>query len=378
MLVVVLALVMRGEEAPGGLSSPSQEEEEVHHEAATLEGLPDQELRQEASAPEEELASQTPTSKPACSIRLQVYDGPTGAARGSTVTLWRIGLPAEDGWTAGDWRLQDIYVPDTGLLLEDMAVGEYRAIVHESAPGEDPSFTAKAPLTRVDLVVHPLPVFAVRVHLFDDQARPVTDVYQSIKYWESHHYPLATPAWAKPRELPPEEDPPEDELILIDEEMEYGERMAEDNDPMFQESPDGIYPIGHQHAAGRRGSSGIAYLFECQAEDKRVHSALVQVYAPMGHQLTDQGEFDYVAVLPDPVPWLERIRLDDGRNGFDIEQHVTVTGGALALGKTRPEARLQEVPITLKIEVPGYPKYSVRRALRHGPIDVELQASESE
>jgi hypothetical protein len=114
------------------------------------------------------------------------------------IRLWRIELPAEPGWTAGDEYAGSFQVPEAGLSIPDLKPGRYRAIcgAHARSAGELPAFELRAGGEPVVLEVEKPRPREVWVEIFDARGQ----LFETAEYTPSSRSgSLRTPDWLHPR-----------------------------------------------------------------------------------------------------------------------------------------------------------------------------------
>jgi hypothetical protein len=115
-------------------------------------------------------ACQTPAPAPATAeLHVVLRDRASGESREGRIQLWRIGVPAEPGWTAGDERVGEYRVVAAGLAIPGLVPGRYRATcdIHARSRADLPEFAVSAPRTEVALQVEPPREREVWVEIFD-------------------------------------------------------------------------------------------------------------------------------------------------------------------------------------------------------------------
>jgi hypothetical protein len=119
------------------------------------------------------LALQTP---PPATATLQLsLRAPDGTTRAAKLDLWRIGIPAEPGFTAGDERVGRFELPAAGLAIPDLAPGTYRILTdaHSASAPDLAPFAVQAPRTELAFDVLPSKEREAFVDLVDMMGKPI-------------------------------------------------------------------------------------------------------------------------------------------------------------------------------------------------------------
>jgi hypothetical protein len=157
----------------------------------------------DAEAPVLEIPVVTESAPERCSLHLQVRDWVTGRALSGKVALWRLGIPGDAEWTAGDQLERVLHVPEEGAVVEDLPAGIYQAVsAARRRDGQDsPAFTVPVPGDRILLTVEARRRRPTYVAVFDSAGVPVPNV---DVYWRSGSGAGTLegfrPVWARPRE----------------------------------------------------------------------------------------------------------------------------------------------------------------------------------
>lgn len=357
-VVVVLAFVLRGGGRGDAIQpAPTEDALAQRPSADLLSGT--EEASRAAPALQDQPADEADAAAPEATgvVEFFLHDGATGVPALSRIALWRLGLPEDSEWTAGDARIEgQLIIPPTGLRIEELPHGRYRAVVFRSGLGAEdaPEFLHDKNYTRVELPIVPQGRSELRVHLYDDLGRRLTRVERIHRYGEVAYYLPATPDWTSPRrsktrpeesDLPALEEVPELSVGNDDdgEFEEYGERYSSSDDVWeWIEDAGGGFDFGGNTEPQKSQSTANGYGF--RLDDARAE----------GHLAAD-GNYErvYVGVLPDPRPYLEVIELEGPDPALDLREHVTVTGSLIPIA-ANPDAAWRDVPIKVRVEVPGY------------------------
>ncbi len=131
-------------------------------------------------------------------VQLTLRERASGEPREGQIQLWRLGIPAEKGWTGGDERVGDFRVPKDGLEIPDLAPGRYRAAsdAHACTAPDLPEFELEGPRTDVALAVDAPQEREVWVEVFDAHGQP----FEKAEYKPSSRNGHArVPKWLHPR-----------------------------------------------------------------------------------------------------------------------------------------------------------------------------------
>lgn len=133
-------------------------------------------------------------------LRLGLVDRHTGLPVAASVRLWRLGIPEDEEWTAGDHVERQLDLPEEGGLVERLPAGRYRVQCDDQREGSEdpPEFVLAEDAARVLTVAMPRS-FEVRLRVFDETLEPVTRGMLSDRTNSTYTRGPATPAWATPR-----------------------------------------------------------------------------------------------------------------------------------------------------------------------------------
>ena len=283
----------------------------------------------------------------------------------ATLTLWRLGLPADEIWNAGDEQRGKFHAQDGTLVLSELPLGRYRCQVYGSRAGstDNPEFWVGETPTRVTLWLEPPRERPVQLSVFDEQGRELDEVewFGAWRGTTSRRDPH--PSWARRRWM-------------------HG-----------------------QSRFGMGGSSGFGYasrlrnyvslprengvfvlppLPEDTLSDRVTHSARLQIpghervsLRVSGAELEEHNH--YVLVLPDRDRILEHIRLPDGGDGAAIESAVFVyPGHARVEGGEQASDAWRRAQVRVRVNHAEHVEVDVTYAAAEGPPLIELRALEQE
>jgi len=138
-----------------------------------------------------------------CALRLRLLDDVTGKPFTSDVELWRLDLPEDEEWTAGDLLQAERNVGPDGGTFADLPAGRYRVVVHgQSFLAEDdpPAFLVRRAFTDLELSVRAPRSHRVYLQVFDERGREMRTAKLRHHDWSWASDGPADPAWARRRE----------------------------------------------------------------------------------------------------------------------------------------------------------------------------------
>jgi hypothetical protein len=140
-----------------------------------------------------------------CTLRLRLLDQVTGEAFASNVDLWRLELPEDESWTAGDQRQATDWVAGDGGTFANLPAGLYRIAAHgQSYLAEDdpPAFLVRGAVTDLGLSVRAPRSHRVFLRVFNEGGRELRN--GTLRHHRGIHSSTTgepdDPAWARPRQ----------------------------------------------------------------------------------------------------------------------------------------------------------------------------------
>jgi hypothetical protein len=137
-----------------------------------------------------------------CALRLRMLDESTGKPFAGNVELWRLDLPEDESWTAGDQLQAAEQVGPDGRTFTDLPAGCYRITAHgQSYLTEDdpPAFFVRGAVTDVALPVRAPRSHRVFLRVFNEAGRESRTGELRRHGATSYGCGPAEPGWARPR-----------------------------------------------------------------------------------------------------------------------------------------------------------------------------------
>jgi hypothetical protein len=141
-----LLLFLLGGNNDGDRANVNQRPAERTETIASPEELP--------AVPEPNAANETPVTPPiesgSCALELTLVGAETGKPVASEVHLYRLDIPANARWRAGDHLHAQFSIPVTGHRVDNLPAGRYRldCAVQRASGTADREFEVLGPLTR--------------------------------------------------------------------------------------------------------------------------------------------------------------------------------------------------------------------------------------
>ncbi len=289
-----------------------------------------------------------PAPKSRLSLALRERDG--GAPRAGRILLWRVEIPVEPPWGAGDQYVGDYAVPASGLVLPDLVPGRYRVLCDAQAlsAGELAPFEVRGATSEIVLDVDPPREREAWVDLVDARGEPFETAELTLS---TRSGGMRTPEWRHPRApLDPEGEYPAQGV---------GGGMSSTT---YDRPPRKVRRGAHGFSLGPELEDGGLYLtsrsFSLRVYDHgTVHGAVPcdgRVEPRFRMLLVEKGSLEGVFQLPggEPVD-LERVRLST-----PLEPDR----------EPRPAEWWLDVPIDITVNVPGYEPLRLEHRLRKGKL----------
>lgn len=134
-----------------------------------------------------------------CVLRLRLLDETSGKPFASDVELWRLDLPEDERWTAGDQLETTRNVGPDGYTFANLPAGRYRPVVCEQsflADGDPPAFLVRGAVTDRDLAVRVPRWHRVCLQVFDERGRELRTARIRHHSWSWYSDGPMEPAWA--------------------------------------------------------------------------------------------------------------------------------------------------------------------------------------
>jgi len=262
--------------------------------------------------------------------------------------LWRIELPAEPGWTAGDEYAGAFQVPEAGLAIPDLKPGRYRAIcgAHARSAPELPAFELRASGDPVVLEVQKPRSREVWVEIVDARGQ----LFETAEYAPSSRSGrLRTPDW-----------------------LHLRSRIEADGSLVGEGYGGGFHHSRSDHGARRlkRGAHGFSLGLEEEDgglyETTRAFTLRVPDHGSVGGSLrfdspdeqrfrallVEKGSYEGLFTLPDGSPAnLGRLLVETPLEPDSLP---------------RPEEWWLDVPVRIALQAPGCRRLELEQRLRDG------------
>lgn len=281
-------------------------------------------------------------------LRLALRERASGEQRDGYLMLWRTGIPAENGWTAGDEYVGQYQLPKEGLEIPDLVPGTYRAAsdAHAVSAGDLPAFELKSPRGEVTLAIESPQEREVWVEVFDKQGQ----TFETAEFTPgSRSGSLRAPAWVKLRK-----------------------QIAEDGSESGIGMVGGFQSSRADHGGGklRRGAHGFSLGREREDgglyETVRSISLRVPEHGTVGGTLRFAGheELRYRALLIEKGDFEGLFTMADGSELNLAWLHLQTPLEPDVL--PRPAEWWLDVPVQVAVQAPGCKRLELEFRLREG------------
>ncbi len=285
---------------------------------------------------------------PKAKLALKLRERATGEPREGQVQLYRVGIPAEKGWTAGDERAGQFHVPKEGLEIPDLPPGRYRAAcnAHACTAPDLPEFELKSPRSEVGLELDAPQEREVWVEVFDARGK----LFEKAEYLPgSRDGSVRLPGWLHLRA-----EISADGSVLPA--GMAGGMLSHSSDQGWRKLQHGA----HGFSLGREREDGGLYR-TTRSIQLRVpdHGTVFGSVTFDGHEelryrtlLFEKGSLEGLFKLPDGSEVdLERVRVET-----PLEPDLL----------PRPPEFWLDVPIRISVNVPGFRRLEFEQRLRDG------------
>jgi len=286
-----------------------------------------------------------PPAKATLQLSLREKDG--GKPSEGELQLWRVGIPAEKGWSAGDEFVGNYRVPAAGLAIPDLSPGTYRALcaAHAASAPELAAFEVEGPRTELALEVVAPRTREVWVDVVD----AIGSTFESAEYTPgSRSGKPRVPGWLHARsKLEPD----------------GSSATTGAGGAVFSSTRDGGRKLkrgAHGFSIGGEPEDGSLY------ETTRAFQLRVPDHGTVSGSwpCTGQEGLRYRVLLVEKGSFEGRFTLEDGRE-LDLEYlHVSTPLETDTLPRA-PEWWL-DVPVRIAVQVPGYKRLEFEFRLRDG------------
>ena len=138
-----------------------------------------------------------------CALRLRLVDQMTGKPFASNVELWRLDLPEDESWTAGDHCQVTGRVSADGGTFTNLPAGRYRIAAHGQsflADDDPPAFLVRGAVTDLTLPARAPQSHRVYLQVFNERGRELRNGNVRRHRTNSSTCEPGVPAWARRRQ----------------------------------------------------------------------------------------------------------------------------------------------------------------------------------
>ena len=138
-----------------------------------------------------------------CALRLRLVDQVTGKPFASNVELWRLDLPEDESWTAGDHCQVTGRVRADGGTFTNLPAGRYRVAAHGQsylADDDPPAFLVRGAVTDLTLPARAPRSHRIYLQVFDERGRELRTGNVRRHRSASSTCAPGVPAWARLRQ----------------------------------------------------------------------------------------------------------------------------------------------------------------------------------
>jgi hypothetical protein len=289
-----------------------------------------------------------------CALRLRLLDDVTGKPFSSDVELWRLDLPEDEEWTAGDHLQATMNVGPDGGTFTDLPAGRYRTVARgQSFLAEDdpPAFLVRGAFTDREFSVRVPQAHRVYLQVFDERGTELRTVGLRFRgrRWCSGN--PADPPWARRRRPK--------------------RASASLNRPIG---------VGGGGRSGRRGHYDAPWteagfdLGRCREDTRGQRSRIVRSLLVPGHtavmvdidgRLT--GDRTYVAVSVSLGELEEHVYLPDGRRAADAGALFEANSRAVEMKPSLSPEAWRRLPVKVRVGLAGHEILTFAYQLDHPP-----------
>jgi len=298
---------------------------------------------------EEELlaAPEDPIQQGGCRLFMQLTSAETGEPVTSRVSLFRLDVPANEHYTAGDQMQVSREVPKAGLWIDALPEGRYRIHAHgQRHPSSDPGrFSVRGETTRVAFAL-PMPRrFRASLIVYDGQGRRLERAKRRRGSYGFHSRRLNIP-WRKERKLRHSDRYQDNYAIGL------GGASGGRHSWRRADAIDGAFDLGTFREDRRDRAERVPWTIRLHG----LTEVMVQQRCSPGRDQT------YVAIAMDAQPILDSVYLPDGRMA-DVEgARFSMLCWALLAPQPLPADHWRKCVVAVRVRMDGYEdlKFEVR------------------
>ena len=275
-------------------------------------------------------------------LRLGLRDDRSGDPVAMKVRLWRLEVPEDAAWSAGDEMRTALDVPEYGVTIGRLPAGRYRVQCLDARDAPDPpEFEISDGVNERDV---PVPVrrwFRVRLRLVDEQGEVIPRSMRcegggprSIGSWDDD-----PPHWASPRQ--PKSGEP---YSIAFRSGAVGHAYPQDTGPIVSADGDGYFFVGRYREPSRGGYERSSMSFEAES----------RAGVGVGIGWNDEPGVDstFVGVAPSHVALLAHVILPNGDAVDPTDARVGAWCAAEQHAWAPPADAWRSIPVSVTVTVP--------------------------
>lgn len=273
-------------------------------------------------------------------LTLDLVDASNGAPIAAPFHLWRLDLPEDERFTAGDLDLGAREAPLGRAVVHDLAPGRYRIACGIQRRGaEDPlGFVLDGSDARVELALELPREREVFLVLFDERGARLDEAELFGTPRRSEHRSPYEPAWPHPRRA-------KDGLDAIGLSGSYGGLACGGSRSWRRVAAEARgFPLGRS----REDSQELA----CRWSSRWRGVGRTQVNCNV--RGSDLGEPVYAGASIDAQSVLRHVLLPEGGDARAFTKHARIECEALLVERDGFEAAWRELEVAVELEAPGY------------------------
>jgi len=300
-----------------------------------------------------------------CVLHLSLVDGDTGAPVAAKVRLWRLAVPADAHWTAGEHVQRKGDVPKEGIEWRDLPAGRYlvQADAQRSGAAPIPEIVLDGEATVQARLAMPRAI-PVRVVVFDAYGNPIERALRGRRSGGS-----STRSPVPPDAVTPREPRVERSSVVV---MGHGGSSGwvsggrRGPAPEIVAGPDG-FDLGTVGEGSRESTPNVRMGLQFEG--------LCDVEVRSTGDEAAKGTF---VAFTEPVPPLAaNVRLPDGRLATEAGARVTGTCRAVLRRPEDPPDRWRDAVVEVKVDLDGFQTLAFEHRLGEPPPEKTMSPAET-